>query len=89
MPAWNATQPKVGDHLTNCGHLGAKGTGPLHFYRATGVTIDCPCGRGQPVDWIILCGTCDAKAADCGAEAIPPRGCTRWTDDLPIIEAGN
>ncbi len=89
MPAWAAEQPKDGQHVVHCGHVGRGALGlKFYWYSVTGVEMGCPHGQASNVDWIVICMRCHAANGD-DPMATPPGGCFLRVGNEPFIPAAD
>jgi hypothetical protein len=78
-------QPKVGDTILHCGHLGREVNAepPAHWFKyETIVQFERPDKTSGEAEWFALCATCLAKYKH-GAK-ITVRDDRRWTADEKV-----
>jgi len=78
-------QPRDGDTVAHCGHIGAHTAGSMHFFEHVPFrTVTRPDGTTVVIKWTIACDACYRLAGgDCHRIAI--RGDAQWVGDEPAI----
>jgi len=87
MPSFTNDQPKEGDTILHCGHLGRSRrrcmAHPAHWFKYEGtVRFERPDGTRGEAEWFAVCEPCFVKHGD----KVPVRGDGQWTGEAPAIE---
>ena len=85
--AFTKDQPKAGDTILHCGHLGRRKfvQHPAHWFKFDGpIGFERPDGTRGEAEWFAACEPCFIKHGEKAADVV--RGDGVWTGDLPAIE---
>ena len=80
-------QPKDGDTILHCGHLGRRKIvqHPAHWFKFDGpIQFERPDGSHGEAEWFAACEPCFIKHGEEAANRV--RGDGVWTGDDPAIE---
>lgn len=85
--AFTKDQPKDGDTILHCGHLGQRKfmQRPVHWFKFDkSIGFQRPDGSHGEAEWLAACEPCFVKHGEKVANRI--RGDGIWTGDIPAIE---
>lgn len=89
MGEWHKEQPRDGNIILHCGHVGDARSGASHWWKfPSPVSFHRPDGTQGLSEWIVSCQACN-DAADGDAAKIAIRGDGKWNGDAPIIPEGS
>ncbi len=85
--AFTKEQPKDGDTILHCGHLGrsSRTARPVYWFKYDGtVRFERPDGSRGQAEWFAACEPCFVEHGEDVASRA--RGDGRWTGDEPAVE---